>query len=222
MLRFFMIRNYPTDVITIFNELAEDYDNWFKSHPAAFQSELEALRKIMPKNGIGLEIGVGSGRFAEKLGIRYGVEPAANLRALAEKHGIQAVEGMAESLPFPENHFDYAALITALCFVKDPLQSLREAKRVIKSGGKIILGIIDRKSPLGKNYEKKKSRNSYYRFARFFSTEETLDLLKNLGFKKIQTYQTLSCPLEEMKVTEEAKKGYGKGGFVAIGGIKIE
>ncbi len=58
----------------IFNESAVDYDLWFDRHPHIFQSELNALKKIVPCKGTGLEIGVGTGRFAEKLGIRYGIK----------------------------------------------------------------------------------------------------------------------------------------------------
>lgn len=209
-----------TSAVSVFNESAEDYDRWFDSHPVIFQSELKALRKIVPQDGVGLEIGVGSGRFAEKLGIPYGLEPAQGMKPLAEKRGIQVVEGLAESLPFPDNHFDYAALITTLCFVKDPFKALQEAKRVIKPGGRIILGIIDRESPLGKSYVGKKESNPYYRFAHFFSTKEVVDLLRKLDLKKILIFQTLFGPPEELKQADEVREGYGKGGFVAIGGKK--
>jgi hypothetical protein len=52
------------------------YEAWFRTHEAAYLSELLALRAFVPWSGLGLEIGVGSGRFAAPLlGIRVGVEP---------------------------------------------------------------------------------------------------------------------------------------------------
>jgi hypothetical protein len=47
-----------------FEAHAERYEAWFERHPAAYASELLALRPFVPLSGRGLEIGVGSGRFA--------------------------------------------------------------------------------------------------------------------------------------------------------------
>src|SRR6202011_4339241 len=63
-------------------------------------SELRAVRGLLPKDGVGMEIGVGSGRFAAPLGIRYGVDPSVKMRTLAQARGIEAVEGVAEKLPY--------------------------------------------------------------------------------------------------------------------------
>ncbi|PJC64246.1 MAG: SAM-dependent methyltransferase [Deltaproteobacteria bacterium CG_4_9_14_0_2_um_filter_42_21] len=204
----------------IFNELAADYDLWFDRHPDIFQSELNALKKIVPCKGTGLEIGVGTGRFAEKLGIHYGVEPAESMKILAEKRGIKVVTGVAEHLPFPDNFFDYAVMITTLCFVQDPFQALEEAKRVVKTGGRIIIGLIDRTSSLGKQYEEKKGENPYYKFAHFFSADEVENFLNKLKLKEISAFQTLFNSPRMLSQPDEIQEGYGKGGFVAIGGVK--
>jgi len=54
--------------ISIFNHFSEEYDQWFDAHLCVFNSELNALKEIVPKTGIGLEVGVGTGRFATALG----------------------------------------------------------------------------------------------------------------------------------------------------------
>lgn len=94
------IHNMSIESIKVFNELANKYDSWFDSHPAVFQSELEALKKLIPKSGDGLEVGVGSGRFSAALGIKTGLEPSVVLSNLARSRGINVYEGVAESLPF--------------------------------------------------------------------------------------------------------------------------
>ena len=43
------------------------YDEWFVRHAAAYQSELLAVRALLPWRGLGLDIGVGTGRFAAPL-----------------------------------------------------------------------------------------------------------------------------------------------------------
>jgi len=55
-----------------------------------------------PENAV--SIGVGSGLFASKLGIKYGVEPAKGMADLARKRGIEVKIGSAEDLPFPEKN----------------------------------------------------------------------------------------------------------------------
>ncbi|MGQ9673958.1 MAG: hypothetical protein ACUVV5_12660, partial [Candidatus Aminicenantales bacterium] len=48
----------------------KSYDEWYDKHPALYQSELAALRKVVP-SGTGLEIGVGTGRLAVPLAVRF-------------------------------------------------------------------------------------------------------------------------------------------------------
>ena len=59
----------------------ERYDAWFKKHEAAYVSELLALRPFVPWEGRGVEIGVGSGRFAAPLGVQVAALPG-SLRRL--------------------------------------------------------------------------------------------------------------------------------------------
>lgn len=61
-----------------FERYADRYDDWFEAHPDAYQSEVEALRRLLPQPGFGLEIGVGTGRFASPLGIQVGIDPASD------------------------------------------------------------------------------------------------------------------------------------------------
>lgn len=100
--------------IKIFNQFANRYDSWFDDHSAVFQSELEALKKVIPKSGEGLEVGVGSGRFSAALGIKTGIELSVKLCNLARSRGINVDEGVAESLPFQNQQFDFVLFNTVL------------------------------------------------------------------------------------------------------------
>ncbi|MGY6276416.1 hypothetical protein [Methylomonas sp. MgM2] len=55
-----------------FNAHHQRHEAWFEKHRAAYISELLAVRPFVPWQGNGLEIGVGSGRFAGPLGVRSG------------------------------------------------------------------------------------------------------------------------------------------------------
>ena len=57
-----------------FDEYYEEYENWFEDNYYAYQSELRALGYLTPQKGKGMEIGIGSGRFAVPLEIGLGVE----------------------------------------------------------------------------------------------------------------------------------------------------
>jgi len=43
--------------------------------------------------GLSIEIGVGTGKFAEPLGITYGVEPSENMYKIAQKLNINIIKG---------------------------------------------------------------------------------------------------------------------------------
>jgi len=142
--------------VEIFEKHAAEYDQWFEENEAVYKSEILALRNLIPTVGIGLEVGVGTGRFAASLGIGMGVEPARAMADMARERGIDVRLARAEALPFRDESFDFVLMVTTICFLEDPLQALAEAKRVLRPGGLIIIGMIDRNSPPGKDYERKK------------------------------------------------------------------
>ena len=74
--------------MNIFNHNYKKYDLWYERNKFAYLSELEAVKKVLPKRGEGLEIGVGTGRFAAPLGITAGVDPSKNMIKIAKKRGI--------------------------------------------------------------------------------------------------------------------------------------
>lgn len=202
----------------VFDKYYKKYDAWYDKHKFAFLSELEAIRKVLPRNEKGLEIGVGTGRFASRLGIKYGVDPSENMLKIAKKRGIDVHRAQGERLPFDSSFLDYIAIIITLCFVKDPIEVLIEAKRVLKKRGKIIIGIIDKDSFLGRFYQGEKSL--FYRQAHFFGVKEVANLLKMSGFGRITYYQTIYKFPDKMNLVEKPKKGFGKGGFVVISAKK--
>ena len=203
----------------IFDKLYKKYDAWYDKHKFAFLSELEAIKKVLPGYGRGLEIGTGTGRFAASLGIAMGIDPSYKMLEIAQERGVNVRFGFGEDLPFLDGAFDYATIIITLCFVKEPRKVLEEVCRVLKKNGRIIIGIVDKKSFLGKFYQEKKS--VFYEQAKFLSVREVTDLLEETGFASFSYYQTISILPDRMRFVERPKKGFGKGGFVVISGEKI-
>ncbi len=58
----------------VFDRNWKKYDSWFEKHKDVYFSELKALKKVIP-GGFGLEVGVGSGRFANPLDVKMGIDP---------------------------------------------------------------------------------------------------------------------------------------------------
>lgn len=190
------------------------YDEWFVRHAPAYHSELLAVRAQLPWQGLGLSIGVGTGRFAAPLGVQVGIDPAHAMLDYAAQRGIAAVQAAAEALPFADGLFDRALCVTTICFVDDAGAMLREAYRVLQAGGVLVIGFIDRTSELGQHYLAHQAENVFYRDATFFSAAEVEQLLRDTGFTEPVWVQTLTKSLAETRDIESLSSGYGQGAFV--------
>jgi SAM-dependent methyltransferase len=125
--------------------------------------------------------------LALPLGITVGVESAHAMASLARQRGIKVYEARVEELPFADESFDFVVMVTTICFLGDPVKALQETRRVLKPRGRIIVGMIDADSPLGKTYEAKKSGSTFYRYVRFYSVMKVTEWLTPLGFGAITT-----------------------------------
>lgn len=203
--------------IDSFEKYSKEYDQWFNNHPDLYAAEIEAIRRLIPAAGAeGMEVGVGSGKFAVPLGIKVGVEPSEKMASLARLHGIDVHSGVAEDLPFSDGRFDFVMMVTTICFVDDIGKSLKEAFRVLKTDGFIIIGFVDKESELGKQYSEKKESSRFYKDATFFSVPEVLSYLNVPGFVISDVLQTL-IPGE---IPNTILEGFGRGSFVVIKGKK--
>lgn len=124
-----------------FEKHAHRYDAWFEHHAAALPLRVVAARALLPWQGVGLAIGVGTGRFAAPLGVQIGIDPARRVLDYAKNRGVSAIQAIAEALPFADCSFDYALSVTTVCFVDDPTTMLSEAYRILKPGGNLVIGL---------------------------------------------------------------------------------
>ncbi|MBN1525845.1 MAG: class I SAM-dependent methyltransferase [Spirochaetales bacterium] len=199
-----------------FEEHTRQYEQWFEKNEFAYQSELAAVRMLLPKEGTGIEIGVGSGRFAVPLGIRRGIEPAANMRAIAEHRGVLVDNGSAECLPYADANYDFVLLVTTICFLDDLDAAFREIYRVLSPAGCVVIGFVDKESSLGRLYEKYRENSVFYRHATFYSVDEVTEHLERNSFGGCEYNQTVFTMPDMMHAVEPVKQGYGEGSFVVI------
>ena len=199
-----------------FDEHYKEYEKWFNLNKNTYLSEIKAIRDFIPQYKKGMEVGIGSGLFALPLGIKDGVEPSENMRVLARSRGLNAIDGVAERLPYASNTYDFVLMVTTICFVDDVKISLFAIRRVLKQGGKLIVAFIDKDSPLGESYLKNKEDSLFYKDANFYSTNTILSLLNECGFKNPQIRQTVYGKLSDINEVQDFKDGYGEGSFVII------
>lgn len=89
-----------------FEQRSADYDLWYDRHEAAYRSEFRAVQEVLAPVGRALEVGVGTGRFAAPLGIRFGADPAAAMLRRARERGVTVIWAVDERLPFRDRCFD--------------------------------------------------------------------------------------------------------------------
>ena len=199
-----------------FEDHMERYEDWFVKNEFAYQSELNAVKALLPACGKGVEVGVGTGLFAAPLCIRFGVDPSMKMLVQAGKRGILAVKGVGEELPFTAGVFDFVLMVTTVCFLDNVLQAFCEVKRVLRPCGAFLVGFIDKESVVGRQYLKYKDQSIFYRMADFYSVDDVTGFMRGAGFSNFSFVQTIFHTLSEIRATESVKKGFGQGSFVVV------
>jgi len=210
----------PYTGVVLSDSLALAYDSWFEGEgKVIFDIEVRAFREVLaslPKPW--LEVGVGSGRFAQALGISTGVDPSIKLLEMANKRGITVLLGRGEQQIFRTAAFGTVFLIVTLCFVDSAIDVLKESCRVLAPGGKIVLGLVIKDSPWGKFYEQKKRQgHRFYKYATFYRYDDVVGLLEQAGFSIEKAISTLFQEPGKVEHGELPRRGFSPdAGFVII------
>lgn len=212
----------------VFDDYADRYDAWYDSPNgrALLATEVECIRPLVePFPKPYLEVGVGTGRFAEALGIEYGLDPSVQALEKAQRRGINTVLAIGESIPFKDACFGATLLAFTLCFVSDPHKVLQEVRRVLVPGGGLILGLLLKGTPWADFYARQGAAgHPLYRTAHFYSREEVEALLSQASFR-VSAYQStlFQKPGLEKYQEEPPVASYMPGaGFVGIAAIRAE
>jgi len=206
----------------IFEKNVEEYEKWYEDYPEVYQSELAAIKEQLlklPEDIRGIEVGLGTGRFALPLGIKEGVEPSEAMAAKAIKRGIEIIDGVAEKLPYRDLQFDFVLFVT-ICHFDNMKNALAEAHRVLKPKGSILIGFLDKEQSVAKKYIEKRQQSTFFANAKFYTVDRLTTLLNEARFKDLEFNQTLFNDLDEIKKTQMPKQGYGEGSFVVVKATK--
>jgi ubiquinone/menaquinone biosynthesis C-methylase UbiE len=205
----------------IFNTEAERYDAWFDSSEGRvlFENEVAAIRLLWRDEfSPALEVGVGTGRFAQALKVEFGIDPAAGALRLAQGRGIKVKQARGEALPFPNAAFGGVLMIATLCFAGNPIGLLQEAARVLRPEGRLLIADIPRDSLWGKLYQRQKLEgHSFYRDAQFYAMDELENNVRKANLSVVGFASTLIESQPEAPRPEPARLGQiANSGFVCL------
>ncbi len=226
----------------LFDDKAGSYDSWYQTAAGRFVDRVEkeaVLAYLEPRPGMSvLDIGCGTGNYSLELarrGLRVtglDISPGmlAKARAKAEAEGlpVEFVLGDAGQLPFRDNSFDGVISVSALEFLPDPGAALREAYRVLKPCGRLVVGVIGRDSSWGRFYAGKACRDpgSVFNRARFYTLDE---LRRAMPGGSVRVCAVLFTPpdfdyrqeqaAQELE-TAAVKAGRTDGGFICAVSVK--
>lgn len=223
-----------------FDGYAAKYDEWFMKNDNLFESELRLFKKVLGdiSGKKILSVGCGSGLFESYIDSSNieGIEPSEDMGQIAIKRGVNVIKfGLIEDVELPDNEYDIIYFNGSSSYMEDLSPVYGKCKKALKEGGKLILLDVPKESAFGFMYLLGKSLNTYdheylegampelpYPLALassgvWHSTEEKIEVLKNLGFENFTYYQTLvKNPLYTNEEPEEVIEGYKSGGYVAI------
>jgi SAM-dependent methyltransferase len=223
-----------------FDGYADKYDEWFMKNENLFTSELRLFKKVLGdiSGKTLLSVGCGSGLFEsyiENSNIE-GIEPSADMAEIARKRGINVIKiGLIEDVELTDDKYDIIYFNGSSSYMEDLSPVYGKCLKALKENGKLILLDVPKESAFGFMYLLGKSLNTYdheflegampelpYPLALatsgvWHTTEEKINVLKNLGVNKFSYYQTLiKNPLYTNEEAEEVSEGYKSGGYVAI------
>lgn len=223
-----------------FDGYADKYDEWFMKNENLFTSELRLFEKVLGDitGKKLLSVGCGSGLFESYIDSSNidGIEPSEDMGRIAEKRGINVIKyGLIEDVDLPDETYDIIYFNGSSSYMEDLKPIYEKSLRALKKNGKLILLDVPKESAFGFMYLLGKSLNTYdheflegampelpYPLALassgvWHTTEEKINVLKELGIKNFSFYQTLvKNPLYTNEEPEEVSEGYKSGGYVAI------
>lgn len=210
----------------VFDSEAKTYDLWYITPLGRYVDETEtrcAFGLLKPLKGMKiLDTGCGTGNFSIKLArlgcVVCGIDTSREMLAVAREK--TRGEGLhvdfrhmdVSAMGFEDEAFDAVISMAALEFMRDPSGAIDEMLRVLKTGGRLLIGTINRDSPWGEFWLKAgKNSGSIFHHATFLTMEE----LKRIRPKHlVATSECLSIrpDADEREISEDKERELTKPG----------
>jgi len=185
-----------------FDRIADRYDEWYRTRTGRYVDRIEkwlVFSMLRTKSGKALDLGCGTGNYTLELKRKgfdvIGLDASEGMLKVAREKGLNCIMGDAYDLPFPDETFDLVLSITMFEFIHRPEDVLREIHRVLKPGGEVLIGTMNGRSAWFL-FKRLKSLfvETAYRYARFYTPDELERLVKEAGFREVESAGVIFLP----------------------------
>jgi len=229
-----------------FDEYSDQYDAWFQRNQAVLESELRLVAHVLGDTpGRTLSVGCGTGLFEQLLEKQYnlviteGLEPSPPMAEIARKRGMEVIEAGAEQMPVGDTLYDTVMFNGSPSYIADLHAAVREAFRITRSGGRLLLIDIPAESSYGILYRLGGAYGTWdderlrgilpkdpYPIelaggANWRPTQDKIDAATDAGYKDLSFAQTLTRhPCFTDTTPQDPIEGYQSGDYVAVCAVK--
>ena len=219
-----------------FNQAAAVYDEWFSTPMGSYYDRVEkrainrALKNVSGKKL--LEIGCGTGHWSKyfsALGFSVlGIDISFEMLKKTFRKRIpwaEFIQSNAHYLPLHNGVFDIAVLITAIEFIDEPHNAIKEVIRCLKKpGGFLLIGTLNAKSRL--NRKRTANKEITYHQASMLSIKHLQELLIPYGKPTIYTCAFSLNPARPIPVVDSIFDSFAKtlrlqSGDIIIGEVRL-
>ena len=193
-----------SEIIEAFDLSAPKYNAWYETPKGrqVLETELKALDGLIPGTGVGVEIGAGTGIFAESLSSDARtiicIDPSIGMLRRASERGLHVVLAPGERPPLRDRCLGFAYLVTVLEFVGEPSAVLEVARGALRDGSPVVVLTINRESPWGELYERLRDEgNPIFAVARLYGFEEARAFIEAAGLAVAEAFGTLTSGPDE-------------------------
>jgi ArsR family transcriptional regulator len=169
-----------------FNTIALDWDNMSREILGSFKLEDEIFSLLPQDCATAVDLGCGTGAvlgcLLRRARLAIGVDGSPSMLELARRRfaahqdKVSLRIGDLEHLPLADEEADFACINLVLHHLSIPLNVLREARRVLKPGGTLVLSDFDK-------HNDESLRTDYGDLWLGFAEETIHDFLKTAGFQ---------------------------------------
>ena len=209
-----------SEAVRAFDRSANGYDNWYREAKGrqVLKAESALVDLLIPSEGVGLEIGAGTGVFAEYLTdtnrIVVCLDLSTKMLIQAKGRDLSCILGSAESLPIRQGVLDFTYMITVIEFLLSPEKAFREAAKI---SAPLVVLFVNRDSSWGRLYtDMAKIGDPIFCHARLYSLEDVAEFAKTAKLTKVEAYGTLTTNPTDPDAGDEIVEPNWKAGVIAV------